>query len=333
MRTAAAGLDLLPRLPLNPVVTALLPVPALATALGGPALWMKRDDLIPFAFGGNKVRGLELIVADAVRTGADTLVTGAGPLSNHVRATAAAAAFAGLRLVAVYWGDAPRDLQANHRLTSLLGAEIHFTGETDRGSVDPALLRHADRVRAAGGRPYIIPRGGACPLGVIAHLLAVREALAQCAGLRIAPERVVMAVGSGGTLAGWLLGSKLLGAPWRLEGFAVSRPAHETLQRVLALAGAAAGQLDLPVRVDPGDVAIHDGFIGDGYGVPSPEGKAVLSLAARRAGIFLDPTYTAKALAGYRALAASGHYRGVDSVLFLHTGGAPALFVGDGAGA
>ncbi len=316
----------LPRLALIPAPTPLLAVPALGRALGGPALWMKRDDLIPFGFGGNKVRGLELIIADALETGADAVVTGAGPLSNHVRATAAAASVAGLRMVAIYWGTPPKRLEGNHRLSVLLGAEIRFTGETDRSSVDRGLEAEAARMRAAGGCPYVIPRGGACALGAIGHVMAVAEVMAQCAGAGIAPDCVVMAVGSGGTMAGWLLGSRLFGAAWRVEGITVSRPAAEARQRVAALTAEAATRLGHGTAIEPGEVVIHDGFIGAGYGIPSAEGEAALALAARSEGLLLDPTYTAKALAGYRALLASGQYRRDRTVLFLHSGGAPSLF-------
>lgn len=317
------------RFVLNPAPTPLLPAPSLGAALGGPALWMKRDDLIPFGLGGNKIRGLELILAAALEAGADTLVTGAGPLSNHVRATAAAAAHAGLRSVAVYWGSPPRRLQGNHLLTTLLGAEVLFTGESDRSSVDRVLEAEADRVRARGGRPYVIPRGGACALGVIGHLRAVWETLAQCRQIGVLPDRVVMAVGSGGTLAGWLLGSRLSGAHWRVEGVTVSRPAAEARARVHALAVEAADRLGQPCHIEAGDVVIHDGFIGEGYGIPSADGNAVLALAARREGVLLDPTYTAKAMAGYRALLAEGHYRDVGITLFLHSGGLPSAFVSE----
>jgi 1-aminocyclopropane-1-carboxylate deaminase/D-cysteine desulfhydrase-like pyridoxal-dependent ACC family enzyme len=315
------------RVVLNPAPTPLLPTPELAKALGGPALWMKRDDLIPFGLGGNKIRGLELILADALQAGADTLVTGAGPLSNHVRATAAAAAFAGLRMVAVYWGTPPQRLQGNHHLTALLGAEFRFTGEADRSSVDRVLDVEATRIYAGGGRPYVIPRGGACALGVIGHVLAVQETLTQCRQIGFLPDCVVMAVGSGGTLAGWLLGSRLFGVPWQLEGVTVSRPATEVRARVGTLANEAAQRLGHSCCISADDVVIHDGFIGDGYGIPSDEGGAALALAARCEGVLLDPTYTAKALAGYRALLGEGRYGDVRTTLFIHSGGLPSVFV------
>jgi len=315
------------RIPLNPAPTPLLPAAALGEALGGPALWIKRDDLIPFGLGGNKVRGLELILADAIEEGADTLVTGAGPLSNHVRATAAAAAHTGLRMVAIYWGSAPRRLEGNHYLTALLGAEIRFTNDADRSSVDRALEQEGARIRAAGGHPYLIPRGGACPLGVIGHVHAVAETLAQCRQNGIVPDCVVMAVGSGATLAGWLLGSRIYGASWRVEGITVSRPAAEVRAQIHRLATAAAERLGSRWQIDDDDLVVHDGFIGAGYGIPSAAGDATLELAARCEGLVLDPTYTAKALAGYRALLADGRFKDCGTVLFIHSGGLPSVFV------
>ena len=306
-------------------------VPRLASAVGGPELWLKRDDLLGFGFGGNKVRGLELLLADAVAGGADTLVTGAGPQSNHVRATAAAAAVAGLRMVAVYWGTEPAASEGNLRLTRLFGAETRFTEDTDRASVDGGIAAVAAEVRSAGGRPYTIPRGGATGLGVVAHMLAARELHRQTAERDAIPGLVVLAVGSGATLAGWLLGSMAFDLRWRIVGYTVSRPADEARTRVAALAGEAAGLLGIAVgsAVDE-RIEIHDGVIGDGYGIPTAAGRAATELVARREGILLDPTYTAKAFGGYVADATAGRFAAIDRAVFVHTGGEPALFVGPG---
>jgi 1-aminocyclopropane-1-carboxylate deaminase/D-cysteine desulfhydrase-like pyridoxal-dependent ACC family enzyme len=319
----------LPRLGLNPSLTPLTSAAGLAKTLGGPNVWLKRDDLISFGFGGNKVRGLDFIVADAIKQDADWLVTGAGPLSNHVRATAAAAAHAGLRMTAVYWGNPPREKRGNHLLTEMLGAEIRFTADLDRASVDVHLDQIERQLRAAGNRPYVIPRGGACALGVLGHVDAVREVKAQTQEASIAPDVVVLPVGSGATLAGWLLGSKLFSAPWRIEGVSVSRPAAEVSQRVVTLAREAATLLGAAIDIRLQDVVVHDGFIGAGYGIPSVEGNSAIAMAARAEGIFLDPVYTGKALAAYRTLLSRGRYDGVKTVLFLHTGGQPGLFAAE----
>ena len=326
MTSWTAGLDALPRLSLVTEPTPLAPACRLSAALGGPQLWFKRDDLLPFAFGGNKVRSLDLIVAEALRRGADTLVTGAGPLSNHVRASAGVAAMTGLRCVAIYWGEPPSRAEGNHWLTRVLGAEIVFTGDADRASVDRGIEASAAKVVAQGGRPFRVPRGGACALGVLAHVLAVRETLEQCAVLGIMPQAVVMAVGGAGTLAGWLLGTALFGAVWRLEAITVSRPAVEALARARNLAAEAAAMIDCPAQLSSVELFVHDGFLGAGYGVPSPQGQSAIAATARAEGVFLDPTYTGKAMAGYSALLSQGRYAGADDVLFLHTGGAPSLF-------
>jgi D-cysteine desulfhydrase len=321
----ASRLDAIPGLGLVKEPTPQTFAPRLSATYSGPQLVFKRDDLLPTAFGGNKVRSLDLIVDEALRQGADTLVTGAGPLSNHVRATAGIAALSGLHCVAVYWGTPPARAEGNHLLTQILGAEIRFTNDCDRASVDCAIDGAASEVAARGAHPYSVPRGGACTLAALAHALAVRETLDQCAELKIAPQMVVRAAGGGATLAGWLLGSALLGAHWRLEAFAVSRPAAETLARARKLAAQAAAIIGYGFDRDV-EIIVIDSFIGAGYGIPSAEGQSAVAATARAEGIFLDPTYTAKAMAGYFDLLSKGRYLDEKTVLFLHTGGAPSLF-------
>ncbi|MGR9108718.1 MAG: 1-aminocyclopropane-1-carboxylate deaminase/D-cysteine desulfhydrase, partial [Gammaproteobacteria bacterium] len=271
-------LSKVPRLPLIGNPTPLHRAPRLASELGLGELWLKRDDLIPFGLGGNKVRGLEWIMADALQQGADTLVTGAGALSNHVRACAAAAAYRGMSCSAIYWGEPPERSQGNLHLVELLGASVRFTRDPERSSVDAALEQEAERIRRAGGKPYVIPRGGACPPGVLGHVAAVEELLTQSKAVDCWPDVIFLAVGSGGTLAGWLLGSRLLGAPWRVEGVTVSRPVPELIGQVVSLAAATASHFGLPAALDESDITIHDGFIGAGYGIPSEQGDAAIML-------------------------------------------------------
>jgi 1-aminocyclopropane-1-carboxylate deaminase/D-cysteine desulfhydrase-like pyridoxal-dependent ACC family enzyme len=233
-------LERIPRLQFGVYPTPLLRAPRLRKAIGGPDLWIKRDDLIGFGLGGNKIRGLEVIVADALARGADTLVTGAGVQSNHVRATAAAAAYCGMDCVAVYWGAPPIVIEGNYRVTKMLGAGIRFTGDAERSSVDGAIETIAEELLRAGKRSYAIPRGGACAMGALGHVYAVLELCEQYAALSVSPEAIVLAGGSGGTYAGWLLGIRILGLPWRLHCFTVSRPAAELSAQVAVLATAAA---------------------------------------------------------------------------------------------
>ncbi len=325
------GLSTMPRVRLACLPTPLMEAQRLAAKIGGPRLWIKRDDLTGFGFGGNKIRGLEFLLADALAQGADTLVTGAGPQSNYVRATAGAATHAGLAMVAIYSGTRPLKVEGNYRLTCLLGAEVRFTGSPDRASVDGAIEATARELLSVGRRPYAIPRGGACVLGTLGYVQAAYELAEQCAAQRIVPDALVLATGSCGTQAGLLAGMRALGLPWRIEGFTVSRPAEEAQRRVYAFAQAALSRLGVAQIISPQDVIVHGGFLGPGYGVPTAEGAAAIRLAARCEGIFLDPTYTGKALAGLMAHSRAGRFRRDETVVFLHTGGEPALFVGEGS--
>ncbi len=190
--------------------TPLMRANRLTETLRGIELWFKRDDLISFGLGGNKIRGLEVMLADALAQDADCLVTGAGVQSNHVRATAAVAAHAGMHCMAVYWGKPPATVDGNYRVTKMLNAEIRFTGDDDRASVDTHIPQVAAELREQGYRPYAIPRGGACAMGVLGHVLAVFELYQQCLAQGLEPDAIVLAVGSGGTYAGWLLGTEVV---------------------------------------------------------------------------------------------------------------------------
>ena len=321
----------IPRYHLAQYPTPLIQAEQLRDQIGGPDIWFKRDDLISFAMGGNKVRGLEVLLQDALNTGKDTLITGAGVQSNHVRATAAVAAYKKLDCVAIYWGEEPGTVDGNYRVTKMLGAEIRFTGAPERSSVDGYINKVADELESRGKRPYPIPRGGACALGALGHVIAVRELQLQCEQFGIEPDAIVFPLGSGGTFAGWLLGLRLLGLDWKIESFTVSREPAEVAEQVAALATEAAGLLDVDMSFTRADAPVHGGFIGEGYGIPSPEGSAAIRTASRSAGLLLDPTYTGKAMAGYLDGLARGKFNHYDTVIFIHTGGEPAFFAGDGA--
>ncbi|HYE34319.1 D-cysteine desulfhydrase family protein [Methylocaldum sp.] len=327
LSTRSVGKAILPFLPLIRHRTPVHPLPSLARRLNRERLWIKRDDLITFGFGGNKIRGLEFLVGEALAKGADTLITGAGPLSNHVRATAAVGAKCGLCTAVVYWGEDKGHESGNYELVRMLGAETRFTGSLDRSSVDDQMASLAEELTRSGRRPYVIPRGGASPLGVVGHVLAVQELLKQFTRRAVMPEVVVLPVGSGGTLAGWLLGTSYFNAPWRVEAVTVSRPAAEAKTQVLQLMRETERLLGIDSGVSESSVVIHDGYIGPGYGVPSAEGSSAIRLAAVEEGVFLDPVYTGKALAGLVALCDAGRFDDSKAVLFLHTGGQPGLFV------
>ncbi len=320
----------IPRHVLAHYPTPLMRANRLTEKLRGIELWFKRDDLISFGLGGNKIRGLEIMLADALAQNADCLVTGAGVQSNHVRATAAVAAHAGISCTAVYWGKPPAIVDGNYRVTKMLNARFRFTGDDDRASVDTHIPLVAAKLRGQGYRPYAIPRGGACAIGVLGHVLAVFELYQQCLSQGLEPDGIVLAVGSGGTFAGWLLGLKLLNLPWKMQCYTVSREPEQVSQQAADLATEAAALLKLDWTFSAADAPVHGGFIGQGYGIPSQEAAEAIKLAGRTEGILLDPTYTGKAMAGFLSGLQNRQFSGSKRIIFLHTGGEPAFFAGNG---
>jgi D-cysteine desulfhydrase len=316
----------LPRLRLATLPTPLQPAERLSAALGGPTIWFKRDDLTSFGLGGNKVRKLEFVVADALAQGADTLVTGAGPQSNHIRATMAVAARLNLKGVAVFHGARPPETQGNLLLDELLGAELVFTNNPDRTRLDGQIAAEVERLRAAGRRPYLIGRGGASPLGSVGYVAASLEILTQLVELNLQPDYLFCATGSCGTQAGLVAGARWLQPGYRVWGVTVSRPRPECLVRVEQLALETAALLGLKLDLAAGDIVVEDDYIGPGYGIPTPECVQAIQLVARTEGIFLDPVYSGKAMAGLIDLIRRGRLGPQETVLFLHTGGAPSLF-------
>lgn len=319
-------LPALPRLHLGTLPTPLHPAKRLSAALDGPAIWFKRDDLTGFGLGGNKIRKLEFLAADALAQEADTLVTGAGPQSNHVRATMAVAAFLGLRGVAVFHGSRPSETQGNLLLGELLGAEIIFTNDPDRSQLDNHIIAEGERLKAAGRKPYLIGRGGASALGSVGYVAASLEMLSQLLELHLQPDYLFCATGSCGTQAGLLVGTKWLQSDYHLCGISVSRQRPECLVRIETLARETAALLGLELDLSADEIVVYDDYIGQGYGIPSPEGIEAIRLVAGTEGIFLDPVYSGKAMAGLIDLIRQGKLGRDKTVLFLHTGGVPSLF-------
>jgi len=309
---AGLGTDAAARFRLAALPTPLIRAPRLAEVVGAGTLYVKRDDLTGFAFAGNKARPLEFLLAAALAEGADTLVTGGTPGSNFCAATAAAAWRAGLRCELVLAGHPePGPALA---LARSWGAAIRWTGVLERSSVDAGLPAAAAELAAGGRRPYLIPRGGATGVGAVGYALAAFELREQLTGYAVDTARVVVAVGSGGTLAGLVAGNVLMGRPLRLVGASVSRPPEETAGRVLGLARECLALLSTGDDIRPGDVVVADAR-GPGHGLASPEGAAAAELAMRTEGLMVDPVYTAKALALVSRYAAGGN------VVFWHTGG------------
>jgi D-cysteine desulfhydrase family pyridoxal phosphate-dependent enzyme len=320
----------IPRQILAHYPTPLMRANRMTETLGCADLWFKRDDLISFGLGGNKIRGLEVMLADAQNKHMNWLVTGAGVQSNHVRATAAVAAHAGMRCTAVYWGRPPATVDGNYRLTSLLNAHSHFTHDDDRASVDTHIRLVADNLREQGYCPYAIPRGGACAMGVLGHVLAVFELYQQCLDQGLEPDAIVLAVGSGGTYAGWLLGIRLLNLSWKMLCYTVSREPEQVSQQIAELATEAATLLKVDWAFYAHDAPVYGGFIGQGYGIPSPEAAEAIRLIGRTEGILLDPVYTGKAMAGFLHGLQKKYFEDYKKIVFIHTGGEPAFFAGTG---
>lgn len=312
-----------PSLPLVPAPTPVEPLPRLSAVLGGgPRLLIKRDDAIAFGFGGNKVRKLALVAARAMADGADTLITAGGVQSNHARATAAAAAKLGMRAVLVANGEAPERLTANALLDGLLGAEVvYVASRQDRA---PAILEIAERLRAEGRRPFAIPIGASTPLGALAFVLAVAELVDQIP----APDVIVHATSSGGTQAGLVAGCRLLGLSTRVIGVSADDAAQSLQSQVRAIVSGIADLLEMdPEKLSRGTaIEVDDRFVGDGYGIPTDGSREAIELAARTEAIFLDPTYTAKAMAGLITYVRQQKFVEGQTVLFWHTGGQVGLF-------
>ncbi len=331
------SLESQPRYPLATLPTPLEPARRLREALGGPGvsprILIKRDDLTGLAFGGNKARKLEFLVADALRRNATVLVTTGAEQSNHARMTAAAARAAGMAasLVLTVKDEHP-PLQGNLLLDYLLGAEVHFIPAPEDPKIAigdqeaAAVARVMADLEARGELPYLIPVGGSSPIGALGYVAGTLEMVEQLAHRGEAPSRLYFAAGSRGTQAGLALGAKMCGAPYRLVGIAVSGGEPEKTARAVRIANQAAELLGVAERVTPEDVATDAGYIGPGYAIPTPGCLEAIALLARTEGIFLDPVYTGKAMAGLIDHVRRAVVGPDETVLFLHTGGAPALF-------
>ncbi len=318
----------LPRFPLAHLPTRVEEMPRLSKVLGGPRLFIKRDDQTGLAGGGNKARKLEYLVADALGQGAQTLITGGARQSNHCRQTAAAAARAGLRCILVLRGEAPAPgtTGGNVLLDQLLGAELVWTGSRAREILMEEIFK---REKAAGGRPYLIPVGGSSALGATAYAVAMEEFMAQ----GVAADRIVFASSSGGTQAGLALGAKVAGFSGQVYGISVDESAEVLQASVARLATETALALSLPYRFERQDILVNDSYLGGGYAVMGQPEKEAIRLVAQYEGILLDPVYTGRAAAGLIDLIRKGEFAKSETVVFWHTGGTPALFAAEYASA
>lgn len=282
---------------------------------GGPRLLVKRDDTIPFGFGGNKIRKLQYEIAKALSSGADTLVTLGGVQSNHARATAAAAAKLGLRCVLIINGVAQERPTSNALLDRLLGAEIEYIPSREERA--GASARVVDRLRAAGHKPYLIPLGASTSLGAVGFVRAVGEMVDQ----NVIPDVIVHATSSGGTQAGLVAGVAKYGLSTRILGVSADDPADSIRAAVGEIIRGIKGLESFDGQID-----VDDTRVGAGYGAPTDASREAQELAARREGFFVDHTYTAKALGALIAWVRDGWLTADQTVLFWHTGGQVGLF-------
>lgn len=325
-----ARLDTYPRVALAPYPTPLVALPRLSGELGRP-VFIKRDDEIGPAMGGNKTRKLEFLLADALRLGHTKVATFGGLQSNHARLTAAAARRWGLEPHLFYFERRPPALTGNLLLNQVLGAKMHFVpigGGGNGGMTLETAIRLAGLVaRLWLGRHYFIPVGGHTWLGCLGYVAAAVELDQQAQALGIDEAQVVVAAGSGGTLAGLLAGLTLVGSALRPLGIDVGKLWRGFPASIAALAEEVCAHMDEPHRFLPDRVPlIERTYVGSRYGVPSPAGDAALRRLAQTEGILLDPVYTAKAFAGLLDLAETGQFQRDEPLIFLHTGGLPALF-------
>lgn len=320
--------SLLARVPVDSLAPSASPLedaPRLRAALAcRPRLLVKRDDALAFAFGGNKVRKAGYVLAEARAAGADTLVTCGGVQSNHARVTAAAAAVAGMRCVIVANGEPPARPTANALLDELLGAEIRYVPR--REDRQPAMDEAASELARRGRRPFIVPLGASTPRGALGLVAAVGELLGQL-GDRPVPDVIVHATSSGGTQAGLVAGCHLHGLATRVVGISADEPADRLTARIGELLAGIAGEIGLPpARFEGLPIHVDDTFVGAGYGVATDASREAADLAARREALFVDHTYTAKALAGLVAHVRAGAFDEARVVLFWHTGGQVGIF-------
>jgi D-cysteine desulfhydrase family pyridoxal phosphate-dependent enzyme len=318
-----------PRATLAYLPTPLDEAPRLSRVLGGPSIFVKRDDLTGLALGGNKMRKLEFLMADAIQKGADTIITTAAAQSNMCRQTAAAARKLGLDVVLILRGTESEEIQGNLLLDKIFGAEIHFIQITDPYSdVSTQKMQEvADNRARAGKHPYIIDlRTISAPLAALGYVAGTVELYQQLQQRGIAPSHIYLATGSGGTHAGVLLAAEMLGARGKIQGISVQRPADEMRERVAHKVHEAATLLSFETGIKPNDVWVDDSYIGPAYGVTTTEGVEAMRLAGRAEGLVMDPTYSGKAFAGLIGHIRTKRVGAGDTVVFIHTGGAPGLF-------
>jgi L-cysteate sulfo-lyase len=318
-----------PRVSLAHLPTRLEFLPRLTELLGGPEIWVKRDDCTGLATGGNKTRKLEFSMGEALERGADTIITVGAVQSNHVRQTAAAAAKLGMRceVLLEHRVGKPSDLYLNSGnvlLDRILGANLR---EYDKGTdFDAEMEEIAGEVRANGGTPYIIPGGASNPVGALGYVGCAEELLQQCEEQDVAFDHLVLASGSAGTHAGIAVGLRASGSDLPILGIGVNIPRDEQEAKVYDLACSTADYIDRPGCVSRQDIVADCNYVGPGYGEPTESMNEAVLMLARYEGLLFDPVYSGKALAGMIDYVRKGRFTAGQKIVFLHTGGVAGLF-------
>jgi D-cysteine desulfhydrase family pyridoxal phosphate-dependent enzyme len=310
----------IPRLNFAHLPTPIEELPHLSDALGGPRILVKRDDQTGLAFGGNKTRKLEFLVAEALEQGAKTLITGGALQSNHCRQTAAAAARFGLDCILVLNGEMPDHPSANLLLDQLFGAEIVTIA--DRALRDRTLQDTFDTAIASGRNPYLVAYGGSNPTGALGYAFAMEEFMKQ----NIHTDWIVFGTSSGGTHAGLVLGQRVFGYKGKVLGISIDEPEAWLKDRVSKLASDASEIIGERIAFTGDGVLASEAYCRAGYGVLTDAEREAVRLFAKHEGLLLDPVYTGRAAAGMIELIRSGFFKKDETVLFWHTGGQPALF-------
>lgn len=326
--TVRAALDRHPRVRLAALPTPLEPCPRLTAALGGPEIRVKRDDLTGLCFGGNKTRQLEYLFADIVAKGCDTVVAGAYTQSNWCRQMTAAASKLGLQIsLVLLHGEKGPVLQGNFLLYKLMGADVRVVDLPTLELLQPHLDARAEELRAAGRKPYVVEPLGLdnLSLGALGYVEAALELDAQLTAAPYQPDTLVLS-GANMTPAGLALGLKAVGRTIRLINIAPIKWTEDRALDIARIGNAAAERLGLATRLSADEIENHDRFIGERYGVVSDACREAIRLTASTEGLILDPVYSGKAMAGLIELVRSGEIGRAERVVFLHTGGTPALF-------
>jgi D-cysteine desulfhydrase family pyridoxal phosphate-dependent enzyme len=292
----------------------------LSETLGGPQILVKRDDQTGLAFGGNKTRKLEFLVAEALEQGAKTLISGGALQSNHCRQTAASAARFGLDCILVLSGEMPDHPSANLLLDQLFGAEIVTIA--DRNLRDQTLQNTLDNAVTDGRKPYLVPYGGSSATGALGYAFAMEELMKQS----VVPDWIIFATSSGGTHAGLVLGQRAFGYKGKVLGISIDEPEDWLKTHVSKLASDASAKMGERIEFKRDDVLANDRYCQAGYGILTDAEREAVQLFARNEGLLLDPVYTGRAAAGMIDLIRKEFFKKDETILFWHTGGQPALF-------